>query len=218
VRTSPTFVVKKALTRGTRKTPRLKQSAFTPASVMLSPVPAVPALDGAAVRGAQIGAPRTREKPRVRATSVRVAVDATLSRAILGEVNRVRRRHGLRVLAAAPALVRAGNEHARFLAASGTFTHDWHAGTPFGRWILRFYPAAGFRAWSAGENLLWWPQTVTARGAVQRWLASPPHRHVLLTPRWRQLGIGVVDAADAPGVYGGQTVVVAAAEFGLRSR
>ena len=206
-----------ATTLGTG-TPSPKQASFARGSVMLSPIPAVPALQSADLRGAQIGTPQSSEKPRVDAASVRVAVNQSLARAILAELNRVRRGHGLRALATASPLTRAGTEHARFLAASGTFTHDWQPGTHFGRWILRYYPSTRTRTWAAGENLLWWPQTVSAREAVQRWLDSPPHRRVMLTPQWRQLGVGVVKAADAPGVYGGQTVVVAAAEFGLRTR
>lgn len=186
------------------------------ASVMVSPIPPLGALDGS-LHGAQVGAP-AQPKKHVAAASVRVVVNQSVARGILTEVNRVRRSHGLRALKAAPDLVRAGNGHARFLAASGMFTHDWQPGTPFGRWILRFYPATNTRMWSAGENLLWWPETVTPRAAVQRWLASPPHRKVMLAPRWRQLGVGVVDAANAPGVYNGQKVVVVAAEFGLRVR
>ncbi|HLB19670.1 MAG TPA: hypothetical protein VK613_11120 [Gaiellaceae bacterium] len=39
---------------------------------------------------------------------------------------------------------------------------------------------------------------------------------VLLTKSSRELGIGVVSAARAPGAYGGRDVQIAAAEFGLR--
>ena len=34
--------------------------------------------------------------------------------------------------------------------------------------------------------------------------------------RWRQIGLGVIAADRAGGVYGGQDVVVLAAEFGVR--
>jgi len=52
---------------------------------------------------------------------------------------------------------------------------------------------------------------------VETWLASPPHRRVLLTPAWRELGIGAARAFGADGVYAGADVVIAAAEFGARS-
>jgi uncharacterized protein YkwD len=53
--------------------------------------------------------------------------------------------------------------------------------------------------------------------AVQQWLESPAHRRVLLSRSWRELGIGVVRAAAAPGAYGRQDVQIAAAEFGSRT-
>jgi uncharacterized protein YkwD len=52
---------------------------------------------------------------------------------------------------------------------------------------------------------------------VQQWLANPIHRHVMLTPSWRELGVAVVAATAAPGTYGGKDVQIAAAEFGKRS-
>jgi len=39
----------------------------------------------------------------------------------------------------------------------------------------------------------------------------------MLTPSWRELGVGVVTATAAPGAYGGRDVQIAAAEFGKRS-
>jgi uncharacterized protein YkwD len=59
-------------------------------------------------------------------------------------------------------------------------------------------------------------QDVSARQAVEMWLASPEHRRILLDKRWRQLGLGVIRADGAGGIYGGQSVVILAAEFGLR--
>jgi uncharacterized protein YkwD len=218
VRTSPTFKVRGKVPKRRKQAPRLKVASFVP-KVMLSEIPAIPALDAAALKslkGAQVAAPDRPRGPHAAAASVHVVDVDSLAHGIFAEVNRVRRAHGLRALTRGSALARAASGHARFLAASGNFTHDWRVGTPFGRWILRFYPVAGAQSWGAGENLLWWPGSVTPRGAVQRWLASPPHRRVMLTPGWRQLGLGVVRAESAPGVYGGQTVVVVAAEFGVR--
>jgi uncharacterized protein YkwD len=65
--------------------------------------------------------------------------------------------------------------------------------------------------------LLWASPSFTAAGAVQQWLVSPVHRRVMLTPSWRELGVGVVAAPAAPGAYGGKDVQIAAAEFGKRS-
>jgi uncharacterized protein YkwD len=59
-------------------------------------------------------------------------------------------------------------------------------------------------------------QEVTPGQAVELWLASPAHRRILLDKRWRQVGLGVIRANGAGGIYGGKSVVIMAAEFGLR--
>ncbi len=148
-----------------------------------------------------------------------VAVTPALARSLLDEVNSTRRAHGLRPLVFSRSLAKAATAHAQALAVSGQFTHAWPAnGKLFGSWIRSFYPARGYRAWSAGENLLWASPGLSPPSAVQQWLDSPVHRRVMLTPAWRELGIGVVSAVAAPGFYGGRDVQIAAAEFGLRRR
>jgi uncharacterized protein YkwD len=148
-------------------------------------------------------------------------VEATpaVASSLLAEVNRIRTANGLRPLVFSRSLTKAATAHAQALAASGQFTHAWPTnGKVFGTWIRSFYSAQGFRAWSAGENLLWASPGISPASAVQQWLASPAHRRVMLTPSWRDLGIGVVSAVAAPGFYGGRDVQIAAAEFGLRRR
>ncbi len=154
-------------------------------------------------------------------TSRPFSVSATpqLARALLAEVNRTRRQHGLRALAYSVPLAKAATAHAQALASVGQFTHAWPTtGVRFASWIRGFYPPGSFRFWSAGENLIWSSPGFTPAEAVGEWLASPAHRHVMLTASWRELGIGVVSAAAAPGAYGGRDVQIAAAEFGARSR
>ena len=136
---------------------------------------------------------------------------------ILVELNRVRREHGLRPLRQSPALARAARAHLRALALAGQFRHAWPDGRRFDRWITWFYPAEGARFWAVGETLICNSAGLTPKGAVEAWLHSPPHRHVLLRPYWRRLGIGAVRAQGAGGVYGGADAMLAAAEFGARS-
>jgi uncharacterized protein YkwD len=151
------------------------------------------------------------------ARAFRVSATPDLARTLVAAVNRARRTHGLRPLAYSGPLTSAATGHARALATAGTFTHAWPTtGQFFSSWIRGFYPARGYRAWSAGENLLWASPGFTPASAVQQWLESPAHRRVLLTKSWRELGIGVVSAVAAPGTYGGRDVQIAAAEFGLR--
>jgi uncharacterized protein YkwD len=183
--------------------------ALTTTCPQPSPSPSQP--QAAGVSSAQSNSSQTR----------RFAVSATpdLARTLLATVNRIRRTYGLRPLAYSGGLAQAATEHAKALATAGMFTHNWPTtGRLFSSWIRGFYPARGYRAWSAGENLLWASPGFSPTDAVQQWLDSPTHRRVLLTKSWRELGIGVVSAVAAPGTYGGRDVQIAAAEFGLRRR
>jgi uncharacterized protein YkwD len=185
----------------------------------VSPIPALPPLppplgpgDPPAQASAQ-SAPASASGARATTTT---SVATQLQRLVAAQINVVRHEHGLPRLALSTKLTRAGQEHARQLAVAGYFSHDWSDGTPFGTWIRRFYPVAGARRWSAGENLAWSTPSVTAQQAVELWLASPEHRRILLSKSWRQIGLGAVHADGAGGVYGGQSVVILAAEFGIR--
>jgi uncharacterized protein YkwD len=147
-----------------------------------------------------------------------LAATPELARSLLIAVNATRRAHGLRALRLSAPLTEAAYAHAQSLAVAGQFTHAWPTtNRVVGSWIRNFYPAHGYRRWSAGENLLWASPGFTATSAVQQWLTSPIHRRVMLTPSWRELGVGVVAATAAPGAYGGRDVQIAAAEFGKRS-
>jgi uncharacterized protein YkwD len=184
--------------------------------VQLSPILELPPSTGQP-QGIQLDAPPLVEDEGVRLLDVKVTDPEVIEKVVVAEINRVRQARGLGMLRISPELGRAGDAHGRALAYAGEFTHDWPADdATFGRWILRFYPARSFRTWSAGENLFWSSGTFTARQAVAAWLASPPHRKVMLTPSWREIGLGIVRAEDASGVYQGYTVSIAAAEFGLR--
>jgi uncharacterized protein YkwD len=149
-----------------------------------------------------------------------VSSTPALAGALVSAVNRARRAQGLRALRYSGQLASAASAHATALATEGQFTHAWPTtGQLFGGWIRSFYPARGYRSWSAGENLLWASPGFTPASAVQNWLNSPAHRRVMLSPSWREIGIGVgvVSAVAAPGDYGGRDVQIAAAEFGRRS-
>jgi uncharacterized protein YkwD len=56
---------------------------------------------------------------------------------------------------------------------------------------------------------------LSAREVLNLWLASPTHRATLLSPAWRDVGLGAVRAV-AGGVYGGRVVTILTADFGVR--
>ena len=59
-------------------------------------------------------------------------------------------------------------------------------------------------------------RVVDARAIVAAWLDSPPHRAIVLSPTWRDAGIGVLYAPSAPETFGGAEAFVVTADFGLR--
>jgi uncharacterized protein YkwD len=138
-----------------------------------------------------------------------------LERAVLVEINAVRRRHGLAALRADAMLRAAADAHSKSMATRGFFAHESADGSSFSKRVARYYPR-GRGSWSAGENLLWSSPSVDAAGSVRTWMNSPPHRGNLLTPRWREIGLSAVHVAAGPGVFGGAPVTILTADFGRR--
>jgi uncharacterized protein YkwD len=142
---------------------------------------------------------------------------AALEQGVLVRMNEVRRSRGLRPLRSNPRLAVAADFHSRDMGRRGYFEHDSANGTVFWRRIERFYPSRGFRSWTVGENLLWASASYGAAFAVREWMQSPPHRENILSRDWREVGIGAVFFAQAPGTYGGRPVTIVTADFGARS-
>ncbi|MBS1871113.1 MAG: CAP domain-containing protein [Actinobacteria bacterium] len=118
---------------------------------------------------------------------------ASFTRAMLRELNRVRAAHHLSAVREDRQLDRSALGHSRDMARRGYFAH--------GAWASRVTSAVG-RSRSIGEVLGWRVQGspgAEARGMVRDWLASPPHRAVLLSGRFSRVGVG--RAASASGSH-----------------
>ncbi len=140
-----------------------------------------------------------------------------LEAGVVREMNRVRATNGLRPLRAAPSLRTAARSHSRAMLDHGFFSHDSADGTAFGDRIKRYYTNRGWMRWSVGEALLSSQGSVVdARAVVAAWLESPPHRAIILSPTWREVGIGALYAPTAPREYRGAEAIVVTADFGLR--
>jgi uncharacterized protein YkwD len=142
---------------------------------------------------------------------------AVLEEAVVGRINLIRRGRGLRPLRNNSRLAAAADYHSTDMARKGYFEHESANGTTFWRRIERFYPSRGFRSWTVGENLLWASNTYGAAFAVREWMNSPPHRANILSRDWREVGIGAVYVASAPGEYHGRPVTIVTADFGART-
>ena len=136
---------------------------------------------------------------------------------LLGELNRVRRAHGLVPLRLSLPLSSAADSHSRAMGTFGFFEHTSRDGTVFWKRVQRFYARRSLGTWSVGENLLWSTTGIDAAGAIELWMESPGHRKNILTPHWREVGLSAVTASDAPGVFGGHDVVIITSDFGVRS-
>ena len=140
-----------------------------------------------------------------------------LGGAILSRLNAVRAARGLGRLRLSSELAAAARLHSRQMATTGRFQHESSDGSPFWRRVERYYASAGFRTWNVGETLLWWSPGTTAANVVAAWLASPEHRRILLDPRWRQVGVGVVHDSYARGAFYDQPATIVTADFGFRA-
>ena len=148
------------------------------------------------------------------AASKRSAVRAS-DAAIVGQMNAVRARAGLRPLRVNSELATAAREHSLEMTDVGYFSHDSADGASMADRVRASYPAG--RRWTVGETLLRWSPEVVSRRAVRVWMASPEHRAILLTPAWKDVGCAFVHATAAPGVYDGLAVTVVTCDFGVRS-
>lgn len=130
---------------------------------------------------------------------------------VLSEINALRRRHGLVALRTSRGLRTAADAHSTSMVTNGFFAHG-----DFAKRVARYYPRGRYGTWSVGENLLWSSPEVGAAQAVRMWLNSASHRKILLTARWREIGLSAVHVNAGPGVFKGAPVTVVTADFGVR--
>jgi uncharacterized protein YkwD len=130
-------------------------------------------------------------------------------------ITAARKEHGRRALELVPGLMRSAGKHSLQMACNGYFAHASPNGASFFSRVKSFYGGAS-HSFSAGENLLWARPRVSPRQTVKRWLASPGHREVLLSPRWRVFGVGVVSSAHGTGIFAGRRVLLVTADFAVK--
>jgi len=138
---------------------------------------------------------------------------ARLARATMCLLNAQRRSRGLPTLRPNARLARSSSGHSTDMVRRRYFAHD----TPAGRTALDRIRAAGYvrrGSYRIGENLAWGTGSLgTPQGVIRGWLNSPAHRRIMLSPGFRELGIGVV--TDIPLRADGQGATYTA-NFGMR--
>jgi uncharacterized protein YkwD len=127
----------------------------------------------------------------------------------LGRLNAIRRQHGLSKLRANAPLRTAALTHARDMMQRRYFAHDG--------WSEEIHASgylSGHGTFSIGQNIAWGRyQCGAPQGIVYTWMHSPEHRRIILTPRFKDVGIAVVDGAPVQ-VEGPAATYVA--DFGIR--
>jgi len=116
---------------------------------------------------------------------------------LLQTMNSVRTSYHLAPLRVDIRLLRAARGHSADMMQRQYFAH----GSVLGRAL-----AQGARGPLFGEDLAW-GTGIGAQWAVTQWLASPPHRAVLLRPGFRRVGIGIAFGTFAG--HGGAVVFTA---------
>jgi uncharacterized protein YkwD len=106
---------------------------------------------------------------------------------IVVSLNRIRAQHHLPRLSTSVALRDAARYHSSDMLRRGYFAHD-RAGESFTKRFSRYVRNSCF-----GENIAWGTGHYgTAAGIVTGWMNSPPHRHIIMLPWIRKVGVGVI--------------------------
>jgi uncharacterized protein YkwD len=137
--------------------------------------------------------------------------------AIVCEINAARGDAGRAPVRTRRSLADAARGHSRDMVERRYFAHD----SPEGEGPADRARRAGYTrhadSWRIGEVLAWSRgETLTAAAVVDLWLGSPPHRRVLLSRRYRDVGAAPVAGAPLgdPALRPATTITVV---FGRRS-
>ena len=117
------------------------------------------------------------------------------------EINRVRALHGLPAVQLDGKLHGAARRLSSEMASTGVLNHTSPDGSTFADRLA----AAGWHGSTAGEDIAVAPRPAAV---VRMWLASPPHRAILLSGDYRTIGLGI-----AAGTFKGRTMLFVTADF-----
>jgi len=157
----------------------------------------------------------TQRTPQATLTA-RVRHLPALEEQVLAAINELRQEHGLVALRLNPQLAATARQHSLSMAKHGYFEHTSLDGSAFWKRDRKY--GGHSRLWALGENLAWGSPGLSAHQALKLWLASPTHRENLLSPAWREIGLGAVHAVGARGVYDGRDATILTADFGVRRK
>lgn len=132
-------------------------------------------------------------------------------------LNRKRENHGLRRLGKNGRLKEAAQRHTNYMEDHRCFAHEC-SGEPsvLSRLKKVNYIVGGLRRWLYGENIAYGGSHLgTPKAIVRAWMHSPEHRHSILNPDFRHVGIGFVRGIPPEPGSSGATFTT---DFGMRER
>lgn len=124
---------------------------------------------------------------RARRSSIATAANATLCL-----IDKLRRAHHLRTLRMNATLRAIASGQSHDMLVGGYFGDNSLKGlTPMQRVQASPY-AHGSRKLTVGQNIAWGEgRDSTPAAIVHAWMSSPPHREILLSPLYREAGVGI---------------------------
>ena len=124
--------------------------------------------------------------------------DATRATECLLDAERAR--HGLRAVHSIASLALAARRHSRSMARHHYFGHVEPGGATLIDRIRRTSYLRGAHSWRVGETIAWGAgRRRTPAAIVASLMGSAPHRAIILTASFRDLGIGI--ASTGGGAY-----------------
>ena len=130
-------------------------------------------------------------------------------------VNRKRENHGLHRLGRSGRLKKAAQRHTNYMDNHRCFAHEC-SGEPsvLSRLKKVNYIVGGLSRWLYGENIAYGGSHLgTPKAIVRAWMHSPEHRHNILNPDFREIGIGFVRGIPPKPGSSGATFTT---DFGMR--
>ena len=139
---------------------------------------------------------------------------AAVARTTLCLVNAERHNQELRPLRMSRPLSAAARHHSSDMVHKSYFSHTAPNGPSFVQRIRSSGYLRSAERWRVGENLGWGAGAESSpRAIVQAWMQSPPHRKAILTPAYREAGVGVVRGVPTSRTAGGATYTM---DFGFK--
>jgi uncharacterized protein YkwD len=124
-------------------------------------------------------------------------------------VNATRQQHGLPAVRSSSRLNLAADLHSTDMVARSYFAHV----TPEGRSMTDRVRATGYLGgsgdWALGEDIGWGTGSASTPDSIfQAFMNSPPHRRVILSHEFHEIGVGVSSGVPVAGQGAGATFVL----------